>query len=372
MTWTDLAVIIGSIFILINFITVVVLVLTYLERKFIARIQQRLGPMRTGPWGLLQPVADAIKLLSKEDLLPGRVDKLSYWLAPIAVFVPSFVLWLTIPLTQDIVIRNLEFGIFYILAVSGLSVAGLMMAGWGSFNKYAMLGAVRAAAQFISYELPLIVSVLGVVMIAGSMDLTVIVQEQTTVWYIVLQPAAFVLFLMAGLAEVGRTPFDAPVAESEVVGGPFIEYSGMHWSMFSLAEYANTFVIAALTALLFLGGWRGPGPDSGWTQNVVQAAWLVGKTMSVIFVMFWIRASLPRLRIDQLMALAWKVLVPMSFASMMLTAVYLFYGWPDWTITVMSLALLLGVTGSYYLRSGRRSALPITTKLRVEKGRLVG
>ncbi|MEE9285374.1 MAG: complex I subunit 1 family protein, partial [Dehalococcoidia bacterium] len=219
MTWGDVGWLILSVGLFGVFISFVVLALTYGERKFIARIQQRLGPMRTGPFGLLQPIADALKLVAKEDLLPAKADKTIYWLAPLVVFVPAFVLWVSVPFTRDLAIQNLEMGIFYVLAVSGLSIAGLMMAGWGSSNKYAMLGAVRAGAQLISYELPLIVAVLGVVMIARSLDLRVIVEEQTTVWYIVLQPVAFVLFFLAGLAEVGRTPFDIPVAESEVVGG---------------------------------------------------------------------------------------------------------------------------------------------------------
>ena len=356
----------------VGFITLVVLALTWLERKFLARLQQRLGPTRTGPFGLLQPVADAIKLLTKEDLLPARADKISFWFAPVVVFVPAFLVWVTVPFTQDIVIRNLEWGVLYVIAVSSLSTAGLLMAGWGSFNKYAMLGAVRGAAQLMSYELPLIVAVLGVVMIVGSLDLTVIVDEQTTVWFIVLQPAAFLIFLLAGLAEVSRAPFDIPLAESELAGGPFIEYSGIHWSMFSMAEYAATFAIAVLTTLIFLGGWRGPAPASGWGEEVAQATWLLGKTMAVMFVIFWIRASVPRLRIDQLMSFAWKVLLPMAFANMVLTAIYLFYGWPDWSIVLMSLALIGAVTGAYYQRRRARLDRISPMTLRVEKGRLVG
>ena len=285
---------------------------------------------------------------------------------------PGFILWVTVPFTEDLVIRNLEFGVLYVIAVSSISTAGLMMAGWGSFNKYAMLGAVRAAAQLISYELPLIVAVLGVVMIAGSMDLRVIIAEQTTVWYIVLQPIAVILFLMAGLAEVGRAPFDIPMAESELAGGPFIEYSGIHWSMFFLAEYAATFAIAVLTALLFLGGWRGPAPASGWGEDVAQAAWLMGKTMAVTIVIFWIRASVPRMRIDQLMSLAWKVLLPLAFVNMVLTGFYLFYDWPDWSIVVMSFGVLGAVVAAYYQRRRARLAGIQPMTLRVEKGRLVG
>lgn len=372
MTWTELGWIVLSVALFIGFITVVVLALTYAERKLIARVQQRMGPMRTGPFGLLQPVADAIKLLAKEDLTPGRSDKATFWIAPVVVFVPAFVAWVTIPFTRDIAIRNLEFGILFIIAVSGVSVAGLLMAGFGSFNKYAALGGLRAAAQLMSYELPLVVGVLGVVMIAGSMDLRVIVAEQDTVWYIALQPVAFLLFIIAGLAEVMRPPFDIPVAESELAGGPFIEYSGIHWSMFSLAEYANTFAVAVLAALLFLGGWGGPAPESGWAQDVVQALWLTVKVSAMLGAMFWLRTSIPRLRIDQLMAVAWKGMLPVAFLNVLLTAFYLYYGWPAWTVSAMSFGVLGGMFALYYRRRSARVGMPETARVRVEKGRVVG
>ncbi len=372
MSWSNVATLAGSVVLFIGFISVAVLVMTYAERKALARIQQRIGPMRTGPFGILQPIADALKLLSKEDLLPGRSDKVSFWLAPMVVFVPAFMLWVTVPFTRDLVIRNLELGAFYFIAVSGVSVTGLLMAGWASFNKYAMLGAARSAAQLISYELPLIVSVISVVMIAGTTDLTGIVLAQTGTWFIVLQPVAFTLFLLAGLAEVGRTPFDIPVAESELMGGPLIEYSGIRWSMFFFAEYANTLAIAVLATLLFLGGWRGPAPSSGWTEDLVHALWMLVKVVGVTFVIFWIRASIPRLRIDQLMALAWKLLLPLAFANIVLTGLYLFYDWPDWVIVVLSLAVLAASAALYYHRRRSQVLRPRTTRVRVEQGRIVG
>ena len=372
MTWGDAAWLTASVAVFIGFISVAVLVLTYAERKALARIQQRIGPMRTGPFGLLQPVADAMKLLTKEDLLPGKSDKLSFWMAPLIVFVPAFILWVTVPFTRDLAIRNLELGAFYFIAVSGLSVTGILMAGWASFNKYAMIGAARAAAQLISYELPLIIAVISVVMVAGTTDLTAIVLEQGPLWFIILQPVAFTLFLLAGLAEVGRTPFDIPVAESEVMGGPFIEYSGIRWSMFFFAEYANTFAIAVLASLLFLGGWRGPAPAGGWVEDFTQAMWMLLKVSAVIFLIFWIRASIPRLRIDQLMALAWKLLLPLAFANLVLTAFYLFYDWPDWVIVLLSLAMLAGAVGLYDRRRRNQVLRPRTTRVRVEKGRITG
>ncbi len=371
MTWSDVGWLILSVAIFIGFINFVVLALTYLERKFIGRAQGRYGPTRTGPFGLFQPIADVIKLMSKEDVLPARTDKAAFWLAPMAVFVPAFVIWVSIPFTRDIAIRNLEMGLLFIFAVSGLSIVGMIMAGWGSFNKYAMLGGARAAAQLISYEIPLIIGVLGVAMISQSLDLRVIVAEQGT-WFIILQPLAFFVVFTAGLAEVGRAPFDIPFAESEVVGGPFVEYSGMHWSMFFLAEYANTFLVAVLITLLFLGGWRGIGPATGWGEDVMMAFWFFSKTMVVVLVIFWIRTALPRFRIDQVMALAWKFLIPLSFLNLLLTGFYLFYGWSDWSISLMSLAVLL--SAYYAVMRRRRSQIPRPTmvKVPVRRGRVLG
>ena len=246
------------------FLSVMVLVLTWLERKALARIQQRMGPMRVGPHGTLQPIADALKLITKEDILPSWADRRVYWLAPLAVFVPSLLLWVTIPMTQDIVLRNMELGLFYITAFSVLTVLGLVMAGWGSANKYAILGGLRAAGQLISYEVPFIMAILAVAMLSQSLNIVEIVNDQAEakVGNAIVQPLGLFLFLVAALAELGRTPFDIHHAESEVVGGPFVEYSGAHWAVFFLAEYINTFTVAALTTLLFLGGWRWPDMPS--------------------------------------------------------------------------------------------------------------
>ena len=318
------------------FLSVMVLALTWLERKVLARIQMRMGPMRVGFHGTLQPIADAMKLVFKEDILPSWADRRVYWMAPLAVFVPAFLLWVTIPVGEDLVLRNLELGLFYIVAISILSVMGLVMAGWGSANKYAVLGGLRAAGQLISYEIPFIMAILGVAMLAQSLDLTVIVGEQATVANILIQPLGFFIFLTAGLAELGRTPFDIHHAESEVVGGPFVEYSGAHWAVFFLAEYINTFTIAALTVLLFLGGWRWPEmPYAG-----LAVVWFLVKAFAVILVIFWIRGTYPRLRIDQLMAFGWKLLVPLSFVNIIITGIALYYGWPMWSLTLMSLSFL--------------------------------
>lgn len=323
----------------------VVLSLVWLERKLLGRLQRRLGPTRTGPMGLLQPVADAMKLLLKEDILPESSQKAMFWLAPVLVVVPAFMIWVTIPASQEAVVRNLDLGLLYITAFAVMGILGLVLAGWASANKYGTLGGLRAAAQLISYEIPVIMVVIAVAMLAQSLDLREIVARQQPYPFVLLQPLGLAIFFIAGLAEVGRTPFDIYFAESEIVGGPFVEYSGAHWSVFFLAEYMNTFAVAALTVLLFLGGWSGPLLSGGW-----EVIWFLAKVYGVILVIFWIRGTFPRLRIDQLMAFAWKVMVPLSFLTVVITAVYQFYGWPAWSLTLMSCAGLLVVAALIYRR----------------------
>ena len=323
-------------------LSVVVLSLTWLERKALGRLQRRLGPTRTGPMGLMQPIADAVKLILKEDIIPDSADKAIFWAAPVIVVVSAFMIWVTIPGAEGLVLRNLDLGLFYITAFAVIGILGLVLAGWGSANKYGILGGLRSAAQLISYEIPVIMVVVAVAMLAQSLNLQEIVEKQNPIPYALILPLGMVVFFIAGLAEVGRTPFDIYHAESEVVGGPFVEYSGAHWSVFFLAEYINTFAIAALVTLLFLGGWAGP-----FLPGVV---WFLIKVYAVILVVFWIRGTFPRLRIDQLMAFAWKAMVPLSFYSIVITALYLFYGWPAWSLTLMSLAGLAVVGGLVYRR----------------------
>ena len=342
-------------FVIFGFLAVTVLILTWLERKVLARIQQRMGPMRVGPYGALQPIADALKLVVKEDILPSWADRRIYWFAPMVAFIPSLLLWVTIPVAPGIVLRNLDLGLFYIVAISVLSVLGLVMAGWGSANKYAILGGLRAAGQLISYEVPFIMAILGVAMLSQSLNIVNIVNDQAEakIGNLIIQPLGLFIFFMAALAEIGRTPFDIHHAESEVVGGPFVEYSGAHWSVFFLAEYINTFTVAALTTLLFLGGWRWPDmPFDGTLHTVLSLAWFMVKAYGVILVIFWFRATYPRLRIDQLMAFGWKVLVPLSFVNIVITAVALFYGWHFLTITLMSVAILAAVLYGIRRRDG--------------------
>lgn len=363
VTFTNLVILSLGFVALLTWLSVTVLSLVWLERKLLGRLQGRVGPTRVGPMGLLQPIADAIKLLFKEDVAPGGSNKLLFWLAPLLVFVPSFVLWMTIPFgenltifgihIEELAIRNLELGIFFFIAFSVLTIVGLVLAGWSSASKYAVLGGFRSAAQLVSYEIPLIMAILAVVMMAGSMNLITVVNSQTVVPYAALQPLGLTIFLLAGVAEVGRTPFDIYFAESEVVGGPFVEYSGAHWSVFFLAEYINTFVIGAMAVLLFFGGWS--WPFSGIPALAGVSLFLV-KTYLVVSVIFWIRGTYPRLRIDHLMGLGWKILVPLSFANVVVTGMQLFYGWPNWSLTLMSLGIL-AVPLYFQIRYQRRPAM---------------
>lgn len=333
---TDIAWMVAGLLAMFTALSVVVLSMVWLERKALGRLQRRLGPTRTGPMGLMQPIADAVKLILKEDIIPDSADKAIFWAAPVIVVMSAFMIWVTIPGAEGLVLRNLDLGLFYITAFAVIGILGLVLAGWGSANKYGVLGGLRSAAQLISYEIPVIMVVVAVAMLAQSLDLQVIVAQQNPIPYALILPLGMVVFFIAGLAEVGRTPFDIYHAESEVVGGPFVEYSGAHWSVFFLAEYINTFAIAALVTLLFLGGWAGP--------LLPGVVWFLIKVYAVILVVFWIRGTFPRLRIDQLMAFAWKAMVPLSFYSIVITALYLFYGWPAWSLTLMSLAGL-GVVG---------------------------
>ena len=357
--WGEVLAIVVQLFGLLTALSVVVFSLVWLERKALGRIQRRMGPMRVGFHGLLQPVADALKLVLKEDVVPGWADKGIFWVAPLVVFVPSFMIWVTIPLAKDLVVENLDMGLFYIIAFAVLSIAGLVMAGWGSASKYAVLGGLRAAAQLVSYEIPIIMAVIGVAMLAQSLNLVEIVDDQRTIPYAALQPLGLAIFLIAGVAEVGRTPFDIYFAESEVVGGPFVEYSGAHWSVFFLAEYINTFVVGILVALLFLGGWTFPVmPDVAWLGFL----WVIAKAYLVIAVIFWIRGTMPRLRVDQLMSFAWKALIPISFVNIIITAVYLYYGWPGVSLTLMSTLVTAGA-GYLAYRQLTRPALRTAEEL---------
>ena len=296
-------------------------VLTFAERKVSAYIQLRYGPNRVGPRGILQPAADVFKLFTKENVHPGRADVWIFLAAPIAMFLPAAAVWLVIPFAPDLVVANLNIGIAFFFAITSINALGVIMAGYGSRSNFSLLGALRGAGQIISYEVPLILSLLGVVMLTGSLSFVDVVDAQGGGfwnWYVWPQLPMFLTFYIAGLAEVKRIPFDLPEGESEIVGGFMIEYSGMTWGLIQAAEFASMGLMSAVTTTLFLGGWQPPLEflDLG-TFNWV---WFGLKTALLMFTFQWIRWTVPRLRMDQLMDLGWKVLVPLTLIWLFVTA----------------------------------------------------
>lgn len=287
---------------------VTMMFLTWMERKVVGRIQDRLGPNRVGPFGLMQPMADMIKMFIKEDITPRDASRWVYNLGPIVVVPPAILAFAVIPFGRGLIGADLNIGWLYLAAVASTSVIGIFMAGWGSRNKYALLGAMRAAAQIVSYEIPQVLSVVGVLLLAGSLSMQTIVEAQN-IWFILLQPVGFIIFLIASVAEIERSPFDLPEAESEIIAGYHTEYSGLKFGMFFLAEYISTFAVSAIGATIFLGGWRGPILP-GWL-------WFFIKTYVMVFIVMWMRGTLPRIRVDQLMNFAWKVLVPLALANLL-------------------------------------------------------
>ena len=300
---------------------------TYSERKAIARIQVRIGPNRAGPWGLLQPLADGVKLIFKEEFIPAKADKVLFTLAPIITVIPAFLIAAVIPWggevpffgrTVHLYLTDINVATLYIVAVGSLAVYGIVLAGWSSNNKYSLLGGLRSAAQMISYELALGLALVGPILVAGSMSLVKIVEAQKSVWFIVYQPLAFIIFLIAAFAEINRSPFDLPEAEQELTGGYHTEYSGMRFALFFMAEYIKVVAMSAIIAALFLGGYYGPGVDVfPWLGPV----YMFIKILVLVFFAIWTRATLPRLRYDRLMAFGWKVLFPLALLNVFLTAV---------------------------------------------------
>jgi NADH-quinone oxidoreductase subunit H len=296
-------------------------VLTMAERKTSAYIQLRYGPNRVGPRGLLQPAADVFKLVSKENLSPNSADRWIFLAAPIALFIPAAIVWLTVPFAPGAVVADLNIAVVFFIAVTSIGALGVIMAGYGSRSNFSLLGALRGAAQMISYEVPMILSLLGVIMLAGSLSFVDIVNAQAGGfwhWYFLPQFPMFIAFYIAGLAEARRVPFDLPEGESEIVGGFMVEYSGMTWALIQAAEFASMALISAITATLFFGGWQPPidAVDLGNFNWV----WFGLKTSLIIFTFQWVRWSLPRLRMDQLMDFGWKILVPLTLVWLFVTA----------------------------------------------------
>ncbi|HTX54886.1 MAG TPA: NADH-quinone oxidoreductase subunit NuoH [Candidatus Baltobacteraceae bacterium] len=311
--------------IILGYISVAAMFLIWWERKISAHIQVRFGPMRVGGWhGWAQSIADGLKLLLKEDIIPSRADKVVFVLAPVVVFAAALAGYVTIPFGPGLIVRDLNIGILYMVAISSLTVVGIVMAGWSSNNKYATLGALRSAAQAVSYEVPLVLSLLGPVILAGTMSMGRLVDAQGGTWlgflprwYVFPQIVGFLVYFTCALAECNRLPFDIPEAESELVAGFHVEYSGMRFAIFFLAEYANMFAVAAIATTMFLGGWQGPLTTQ---LPLIGVLWFLLKCYFLIFVMMWLRWTLNRLRVDQLMDFAWKVLLPIAFANLVITS----------------------------------------------------
>ncbi len=297
----------------------------YIERRVVSRFQIRIGPNRAGPFGILQPVADAVKVLIKEDIVPDNADKVLHLLAPAIAFIPALMIFAVIPFRDGAILADLNIGILYVVAVGSVSVIGIIMAGWSSANKYALISAMRTIAQVVSYEIPMSLAIISVVLITGSLSMVSIVKAQT-IPFILLQPLGFVIYLLAALAEVNRTPFDLLEAESEIVAGFNIEYSGIKFALFYLAEYAEALAISAIIATLYLGGWNGP--------YLPSILWFLIKVVAVFILIIWIRASIPRFRIDQVMKFAWKFLLPVACINLLITGTQVVF-WPDASAWIM-------------------------------------
>ena len=297
---------------------------TLLERKFAARMQSRIGPYRVGPHGLLQPIADGVKLLFKETIIPSGASRATFIIAPMITFVLSLVAWAVIPFSDGVVLANINVGILYLFAISSLGVYGIILAGWASNSKYPFLGALRSAAQMVSYEVSIGFVMVTVLLCVGSLNINDIVRAQHSIWFCIPLFPMFIVFFVSALAETNRSPFDLPEGESEIVAGFFVEYSAMAFALFFLGEYANMILMSGMTTILFLGGWLGPFgilPQLG-------PLWFILKVCFCLFVFLWVRATFPRYRYDQLMRLGWKVFLPLSLLWLTLTAAALMvFGW---------------------------------------------
>ena len=296
----------------IALVSVNALFLIWMERKVSAHMQLRPGPMEVGYHGAVQTVADAIKLMGKELITPAEVDKPIFWLAPIVIFLPVLLSFLVIPFSSTWIIKDMNVGIILILGFSTLAVLAILMAGWSSNNKYAVFGAIRSVAQNIAYEIPLLITVMSIILMVGSFKLSDIVAAQKGIWFIAVQPLAFILYIICATAETNRAPFDLPEAESELVAGFHTEYTGMRFALFFLAEYTNMFIVSAVATVLFLGGWQGP--------ILPGVIWFLLKVYAVIFLLMWFRWTFPRVRFDQLVTFAWKILIPLAFVNLLITA----------------------------------------------------
>jgi NADH-quinone oxidoreductase subunit H len=324
-----------KIVIVLNATLVAVTYMVLLERKVIAWAQSRLGPMRVGPYGILQPVADAVKLMLKEDITPTKADKWVFTAAPIISMVPALIVYAVIPFGPEVslfgrhvtlYITDINVGLLYVVSVTSVGVYGIILAGYASNSKFPLLASLRASAQLISYEVAVTLTLVSVILVAGSLSMVDIVraQEHQGVWFAFIQPLAFGIFFIGGLAETNRAPFDLPEAEQELTGGFHTEYSGMRFALFFLAEYANMIVVSSVATTLFFGGWLRPFPNVAWLHFldlIPSWTWFGIKSFVFLYIFIWIRATLPRYRYDQLMRLGWKVLIPLAIANLVLTGI---------------------------------------------------
>ena len=332
--------------ILLNAVLIAVTYMVLLERKVMAWVQSRLGPMRVGPYGVLQPIADAVKLMMKEDITPVRADRWVFTAAPIIALVPALVVFAVIPFGSDInlfgrtiplYITDINVGLLFLVSVTSIGVYGIILAGWASNSKYPLLASLRASAQLVSYEIAVTMTLVSLVLTAGTLSMVGIVEAQRDfsfslgpfqlrgLWFAFAQPVAFLLVLIGGLAETNRAPFDLPEAEQELTGGFHTEYSGMRFALFFLAEYANVIVVSCVLTTLFFGGWLQPFPNVPWLAFlgiVPGGIWFLGKTFVFLYIFVWIRATWPRYRYDQLMRLGWKVLIPIAIGNIVVTGVF--------------------------------------------------
>jgi NADH-quinone oxidoreductase subunit H len=352
--WLDLISILINILAVLLVAPLLMMYMTWFERKIVARIQDRWGPNRVGPWGLLQPIADGIKMLLKEDITPSAADGPLHMLAPVMIVVPSLLMFSVIPFGKEMIVVNLNIGVFFFLAISSLETVAIVMGGWASRSKFSLLGGMRAVAQVVSYEVPLALSVISVVMMVGSLSTQDISEAQSGFYgmnWFVFRPwglLGFILFLITGVAEVNRTPFDTPEGESELVAGYHTEYSGMKFALFQMAEFLSAFAVSAMATTLFLGSWNGPLLPS-WV-------WFMGKSMTLVFVLMWLRGTFPRFRIDQVMAFSWKFLLPLSMANIFVTAVDYFV--PGLLGTLVAWLLMLLSFFTVWAVNSREAAHP--------------
>ena len=317
-----LAIILGQVLLVIVPLLIGVAYLTLAERRVIGFMQLRKGPNVVGPFGLFQPFADALKLIAKETILPAGADKVVFMIAPMLTFVLAIIAWAVVPFGEGLVIADINVGILYLFAISSLGVYGVIMAGWASNSKYAFLGALRSAAQMVSYEVSMGLVIITVLLCVGSLNLSAIIEAQRGMWFALPLFPMFIVFFISTLAETNRAPFDLPEGESELVAGYFVEYSSMSFALFFLGEYANMILMSAMTTVLFLGGWLPPFDMAPFTW-IPGPIWFILKICLILFVFLWVRATTPRYRYDQLMRLGWKIFLPFSLIWVVLTAGFL-------------------------------------------------